>query len=354
MVTPPIDHLRPGAVNVNAAPFSAAAMRWIDGARDAHGGSLGDSPQVSLADGRLATLFFVCGHPKSGTNWVGALANLHPWVRCRGEYRFEAIRRAFDTLERQWWHVAHAGPVKAEAERCFRSSVIRIMLSSLWSEEHADDARSDSATQPQRIWLGDRTPRQIGAYIPGAMNLYVVRDPRDVAVSWTHQEIREAGVNYSAPLHRSAMEPDRDAFLRDPEFFIKHPERLFAHEPWVRFVARRYAKHVGVDLDLIDASSRGECDLPVHVVRYEHLHSDVRGELATMLRAIGLDPALARAPSHETRTRAGFGRENPTSFFRKGDVGEWRRYFTPKAESWFRAEAQPILDRLGYTDGASW
>ncbi len=354
MVTPPIDQVAPAIAYGGIAAVSAEAMRWIDGARDGHGGSLGDSPEVRLADGRVATLFFVCGHPKSGTNWVGALVNLHPSVRCRGEYRFEAIRRAFDTLERQWWHVAHTGHVKAEAERCFRSSIVRIMLASLWSEEHSDDSRSHSATEPQRIWLGDRTPRQIGAYIPGAMNLYVVRDPRDVAVSWTHQEIREGGVNYSAPMHRSAMEPDRDAFLRDPEYFIKHPERLFAHELWVRFIARRYAKHVGVDLDLIDASVRGERALPVHIVRYERLHNDVQGELASMLQAIGVDPTLARAPSRETRTRAGFGREDPTSFFRKGDVGEWRRYFTPQAESWFRAEAQPILQRLGYTSGASW
>jgi Sulfotransferase domain len=354
VVTPQSDQ-SPGPLAMpEPETVSADAARWIDAARDAHGGSLGDSPDIRLADGRLATLFFVCGHPKSGTNWVGALVNLHPLVRCRGEYRFEALRRAFDTLERQWWHVAHAGPVKAEAERCFRASIVRIMLASQWREEHHDAPGPVGSTQPERLWLGDRTPRQLGRYIAGAMNLYVVRDPRDVAVSWTHQEIREAGVNFSAPLHRSAMQQDREAFVRDPEHFLKHPERLLAHEPWVRFVARRYVNHVGVDLDIIEAARCDEIAVPTHVVRYERLHQNLQGELASMLRTLGCDATVARTPSHETRTCAGFGREDPLSFFRKGDVGEWRRYYTPQATAWFQAEAQGILERLGYVTGEGW
>ena len=30
--------------------------------------------------------FFVRGHPRSGTNWIGALLNLHPQINCWGEF----------------------------------------------------------------------------------------------------------------------------------------------------------------------------------------------------------------------------------------------------------------------------
>src|SRR6059058_5661183 len=48
-------------------------------------------------------LFFVRGHPRSGTNWVGALLNLHPQINCFGEFHFEDIRNAIDTLQAQPW-----------------------------------------------------------------------------------------------------------------------------------------------------------------------------------------------------------------------------------------------------------
>ena len=45
------------------------------------------------------SFFFVRGHPRSGTNWVGALLNLHPQVNCFGEFHFEDIRNAIDAQQ---------------------------------------------------------------------------------------------------------------------------------------------------------------------------------------------------------------------------------------------------------------
>lgn len=291
--------------------------------------------------GRACRLFFLCGHPKSGTNWVGALLNLHPAILCRGEYRFEALRQAFDRLERNWWHVAHEEPVRDEAERCFRETVCRVMLASLHHN-------------PGASWIGDRTPRQLAAYIPGALNLYVVRDPRDVLVSWTHQEVREKGAAASAGAHAAAMGTLHGEFSSDPAFFLKNPERLLSSEHWVRFAAGRYARHVGSDLTLIERSRAGEIDMPVQEVRFERLHADIDAERARLYRLLGLDAAGARAPSRETRTLPGFESENPTSFFRKGEVGDWKQYFTPEARSWFKDAAGDILQRLGYENDNSW
>lgn len=301
---------------------------------------LGDG-HVIRHRGRERSLFFLCGHPKSGTNWVGAILNLHPRILCRGEYRFEALRQAFDRLERNWWHVAHDEPVRAEAERCFRETVCRIMLASL----HFN---------PEARWVGDRTPRQIAPLIPGAPQVYVIRDPRDVLVSWTHQELRENGPNIANEPHRSNLAPVREAFSADPRFFTEHPHRLLENEDWVRFAARRYVRHVEQDLEVIERAAGEQVPMPVHQVRYERLHADFDATRGDLYRFLGLDPSEARPACRETRTLPGFEGEDPASFFRKGQPGDWRAYFTDDARRWFNEEAGPLLVRLGYEQSLNW
>lgn len=311
------------------------------GADAARPNRLGDSHVVRLGD-RTVRLFFLCGHPKSGTNWVGAVLNLHPKVVCRGEFRFEALRRAFDDLERHWWHVAHDEPVRGEAERCFRETVARLMLA------------AGERFNPRAEWVGDRTPRPLAGYIPGAPQVYVVRDPRDVLVSWAHQEVREGGPLAAAEPHRSALAADRAAFQADPAYFDRRPERLLASEPWVRFLARRMARHIGADLDFIERIRRGEHDVPLHVVRYERLHADFEGERARLYAFLGVDPGGARPGSRQTRTLPGFDAPDPAGFFRRGEAGDWRRFFTDDAKRWFREEAGGLLSRLEYESSTNW
>lgn len=329
--TPPVA----GAISGSAA----SAIQRLEIA-----GPLGETARVMRSAGREIRLFFVCGHPKSGTNWVGAILNLHPQVACYGEFRFEALRRGFDTLERQWWHVASAEPVKQEAERCFRESVARIMLAALSSDP--DGLRA--AQEEKMLWVGDRTPRRLAEYIPGASSIYVMRDPRDVLVSWTHQELREWGVNVSAPALAASMQPLHKAFAADPQHFNKHPHDLLSCEAWVRFAARRYANHVRPDLELIEQSQSSANSMPIHVVRYEMLHQDLAGQTRAMFAFLGCDPGRANEPGRQTRTLAGFGREDPTSFFRKGAVGDWRIHFSDTARKWFDDETPGLLERMGY------
>lgn len=320
----------------------AAAARPVEvGAHRAGSAELGESHIVPV-NGRDVRLFFLCGHPKSGTNWVGALLNLHPAIVCRGEFRFEALRQAFDSLERHWWHVAHEEPVKGEAERCFRGSVARMMLAAM------------RAHHPSARWVGDRTPRRLAAYIPGAPQVYVLRDPRDVLVSWTHQELREGGPNIAGEPLRSAAAALRAEFVANPRAFQDHPERLLSCEAWVRFAARRYARHVSGDLEFIDRARAGEFEAPIHVVRYERLHADFDRERAALYGFFGLSPSEARPASRETRTTPGFESEDPTSFFRRGEPGDWRRYFTADAKAWFKAETGDLPVRLEYETTTDW
>src|SRR5437588_9391909 len=74
------------------------------------------------------SFFFVRGHPRSGTNWVGALLNLHPRVNCFGEFHFEDIRNAIDGLQAQPWQITAREPLKKVMDGCFEELVRESML----------------------------------------------------------------------------------------------------------------------------------------------------------------------------------------------------------------------------------
>lgn len=291
--------------------------------------------------GRNYKLFFLLGHPKSGTNWVGAVLNLHPRINVQGEFRFEALRNAFDTLQRHWWHVAHDEPARSVAEECLRDSVRRIMA-----------AVADK--KPDALWIGDRTPRGLRMLLPGAPHIYIQRDPRDVLVSLAHQQIREAGANFSVEAFKPVLMPLHQAFTADPHYFHKNPHLLLSCEPWARALVRRYRAHISLDQEAIRQSRAGEFPSSVLVVRYEQLHAEferVRGEMYAFL---GLDPREAEPPARESRTLPGFEKEDPTSFFRCGAVADWKNYFTDDVRRWFKEEAGDLLMQLEYEKNDQW
>jgi hypothetical protein len=94
-------------------------------------------------------------------------------------------------------------------------------------------------------------------------------------------------------------------------------------------------------------------------LRYEALHTDLDRLVGGMFDFLGVDPALADAPSAKTKTLPGFtsadgGGDNPQSLYRKGAVGEWRNSFGPAQRGWFDAEAGGELIQLGYEPDRAW
>ena len=310
----------------------------IDTLRRADAEERGDRVSVQ---GREYELFFVCGHPRSGTTWTRNLLVLHPRIYCHGEFRFEALRRGFDRLEEHPWHAAHHEPVRSEAERCFQDSIKRIM-------------GAIASRRPDARWIGDRTPRALVAYLPSAPHFYVLRDGRDVLVSLAIKEIAEAGFNFRIEPFASDLGDLRRSFLDDPLLFDRQPEALFAHEGWFRHLARQWARHVGHDQDALDRVRDGGDPMRVHVVRYERLHEDLDGERAAMYEFLGLRPQDAGPTSVEDRTSAGLEGEDPRGFYRKGAVGQWRRHFTDQTQSWFKQETGDLIVRTGYEQSVDW
>ncbi len=280
--------------------------------------------------------FFVCGHPRSGTNWLSNLINLHPRACCHGEFHFHILRQAFDQFSQVRWHVAHKEPTRSVAEACFHDTVRRCLLSL-------------KERNPRATAFGDHTPRRLREFVPGGRHLLITRDGRDVLVSWTYHLLRVGNAGVVQDNVRAAFDAQLVSVRRDDAASIEAAARsLLENEAWVRHYAAMWASHIRHDLDTIAEQP----ELAVHRLTYERLHADTERERAEVYRFIGLDPGEAEPLSEKSKTNPGFSHHAPTSFYRKGEVGDWKNHLAGENTRWFHEEAGRELQELGYVNGA--
>ncbi|HKP91171.1 MAG TPA: sulfotransferase domain-containing protein [Thermoleophilaceae bacterium] len=171
--------------------------------------------------------------------------------------------------------------------------------------------------------------------------VYVVRDPRDVAVSLAY--------------HGGKDQEWAVAELGDPDAaIVRRPE---AHYPQMPQRLGTWSGHV---------REWTEHDLfPVVVVRYEDLIADPLAELVRLVELAGLDPPRERleaavrstsfAALRERERRRGF-EERPASgrpFFRRGEAGAWRDELEPALAARIERDHGEVMASLGYEAAAS-
>jgi aryl sulfotransferase len=150
--------------------------------------------------------------------------------------------------------------------------------------------------------------------------VYVIRDPRDVAISMSRFAFTDYMQKYNPP-----GETDRDAFL----------DRTLALR------MKNWAEHVG---GYLKAAQR----LNIHILFYERLLLDFDAELARLLDYLGvaLDAdalvAIKRDVDFKTMQSA-----NP-QHVRKGQAGQWMETLSGAQQRRARRVAAPMLRMLGY------
>lgn len=293
------------------------------------------------AQGERRQVFFLRGHPRSGTNWAGNLLNLHPKILVLGEFHLEAVSKGIERCVSEPWHVTHDPAVKALIEQRFGEMVEEVIL-------------TQAAHKPGATWIGDRTPREIRFMAPGAPHILMMRDPRDVLVSYTFHQMTVLADEIRRPAFWEHMRADAEAHRDDPEHFLKHPQRLLRHGPWVRFVMRCWGMRLDEDREAMQKAEADPSVGSVLLVRYEDLHADTDRTRAEMYRFLGLDPSEGEPLSPETATTPGFAREDPTSQQRKGMVGDWRTYANDNTVRIIKEELGDALIELGYEKDTNW
>ncbi len=172
--------------------------------------------------------------------------------------------------------------------------------------------------------------------IAGTRAVYLVRDPRDVAVSFAH--------------HLASTVDRAIALMNDPAGAMCEPRKGLANQLRQRLLG--WSGHVASWLD--------QADVPVMVLRYEDSRADPMWNFSTALEFAGRavsDSEIARAIRHadfselqRQESQSGFGERNPrsASFFRKGQVGDWQETLTPEQIASIEQAHGPMMTRLGY------
>lgn len=288
------------------------------------------------------TYFFVGGHPRSGTNWISNLCNLHPDICCHGEFHFEIMYEALSRFTGKPWYLASEPRVKSVAS----AAVDELVRKSL-------DAMADARKPGARV-VGDHTPKPLQTMLEDAAYIVATRDGRDVIVSWTFHLLRTGMVDIVHEACRDTFQREVSAGMQDPEKLTTAAKHLLRDQEWVTRLGSGWSLEIQNDWPQLAAIKASGSRSRAMVVRYEDLIRDVETTRAGIYEFLGAAPGKAAPVSRETKTLPGFEREDPKSFYRKGEAGDWKNYFDERSAQWFKACAAQQLIEAGYEKDDRW
>jgi hypothetical protein len=290
--------------------------------------------------------FFVLGHARSGTSFLGRLIRLHPRVHCEWQTQFFSDRGPIPYFTspsfRHWlrhpsnkW-VAGWDPTPA---------LLRVCLDTILERE---------ARRVGKDIVGDKSPNENGAtavhwlaaLYPEARVIYIVRDGRDTILSKRVQ----AFIDQPDSLGRADRRM-RQAFLADPRGFSGGRRSMFS-SGWLENAARGWSESVSGSVAAGKELYRDRFE----TVRYEDLLQDPLAPLRRLWAFLGAEPDL---PSLEAAVRQ-HAHENPEAEWHqssgpetvrqlpRGVKGGWRDFFTPEDAARFERAAHDTLAAFGY------
>ncbi len=297
--------------------------------------------------------FFILGHARSGTTLLMRLIRLHPDVHCNYQAHFftrrPLLKSLVDTPEAEEWLARKSN--RWNYGRDLSPLVLRAAADIIMER--------DAARQGARI-VGDKSPssvihgqavRDLHAVYPDARIVYIVRDGRDVITSERFRNfVEESRFLTSEDKHIIAD------LRRDPAPFEDGRRSIFT-EAFIRRMGGDWANDLG---EAEDESRRLFGDA-FYGLRYEDLLDRPFDEMKKLwaFLGVGVDPVLENAitaemssnPDEEWQTRRD---EDIASFLPKGQAGNWRRLFSERDKTVFKAVAGETLVRWNYENDLSW
>jgi hypothetical protein len=288
-----------------------------------------------------ARRYWLASYPKSGNTWFRILvANL-------GEAAPVDINNLAEgggiASARAWFDsvmLFPSGLLTHDESEAMRPLVYGELARHAEEEEDADPAEGDARfvkTHDAYVHTASGAPLMGGAR--GASGaILVVRDPRDVAISFA---------NHNASSIDAAI-----ALMGNPEAALSRPHNR-QHDQ----LRQRLMRWCDFNASWLD-----QTDLPVHLVRYEDMLADTAGALRRALAFAGRD--ISAEDAAQAAAFADFGqlrqqeeargfREKPlfgsqSTFFRRGIAGAWRDELTAEQAARIEADQGAMMARLGY------
>ena len=220
-----------------------------------------------------------------------------------------------------------------------------------------DEVLADLDGQEHRRFVKTHTPIDGLPWHDDVTYISVLRDPRDVAVSWDHHlgnvdlerllELRGAAHGFDD----LAELPPRPEPIEDP-----------AGRWWAYMRGRAPQPEFAVDLELVAQHATiawaHRFDPNVVLVHYADLQQDLGGEVRRIAKRLGIEVDEARAAEIEEaasfasmRARAGALVPNAgqiwvdeQAFFRSGTSGQWRDVVGEDADERYQATVRELID----------
>jgi hypothetical protein len=322
----------------------------------------GEEPSPAAAS---TASFFVVGYQKSGTTWLMQMLDSHPEILCKGEGRFFGGGWRQESVKR----IDARRPPSSLYNAVLDAEYLRLWIErSVWSrnddtEEHLSNLTrmaidyflTGELSKTGKRLVGDKSPlltaetmEEIAGIYPEAKVIHIIRDGRDAVVSAAHhsRNFGKARKGVRTPGDRCA-EPGELQLAGESIFAGNSLERMAAE--W----SRRVGKTVEDGPALLGESYTE--------VRYEDLLERPEEEVRRLLEFLGAgsnEEIVRRCVNAASFERLSGGRErgkeDSSSFFRKGVAGDWRRFFTREDRRIFKQEAGELLIEIGYETDNNW
>lgn len=273
----------------------------------------------------MAGIIWLASYPKSGNTWLRAF--LHNLLQDPAKpMEINALDRFThgDTL-RHWYETVAGGPIAdwpPERIAQLRPKVHRMLSQSFPDSVFVKTHNALAEVHGVPLITMDYTTAAI----------YVVRDPRDVAVSMTH--------HFGLTLDQAV------AMLNNAEAATGMDDRN------VQQFYGSWSTHVN--------SWTGQPAQGLHILRYEDMHQRPRTAFGEVVRFLGLPPDRRRLEKairfssfkvlQNQERRDGFKERSvhAEAFFRAGRAGQWRELLSSAQQAAIEAAHGEVMRRFGY------
>ena len=280
----------------------------------------------------MAEIVWLASYPKSGNTWMRVL--LANYIRDVGQPIDINSMDDFPIASYRWWFDDCVGLKASQLDE----TVIQRLRPEVYRRLAAENGQTLFVKVHDRWQLTDRREPLFPPEITRGV-VYIVRNPLDLVASYAN--------------HSSRSVEDVVDSMCDP-LFAMAPSTHGLHLQ-LRQVLGSWSDHVGSWVD--------DSGLPIHLVRYEDMRYDPEASFSAVVRFCGLPVdrdrirrAVGFSDFNELQRQeqaSGFReRRNGSAgpFFRRGEVGGWRRELSAALARRVIDDHGPMMNRLGYLD----